>query len=158
MKRLKEMKKDQKGFTLVELIVVLVILAILAAMLVPALLGYIDRAKEGKYEEEVHSIYTALQVIYDEAYAKGTTSMNIGVGDNDELNKMIAPAKVTAIDNVNSKKVDGSAAVALDPKKKEDYTVKSFKVTFNSQDGSTTGITGELSGGAVTVTLNTSGS
>ena len=39
------MKKEMnnKGFTLVELIVVLVILAILAAILVPALLGYIDR-------------------------------------------------------------------------------------------------------------------
>ena len=35
-----------KGFTLVELIVVLVILALLAALLVPALLGYIDKAKE----------------------------------------------------------------------------------------------------------------
>ena len=32
------MKKNNKGFTLVELIVVLVILAILAAILVPALL------------------------------------------------------------------------------------------------------------------------
>ena len=38
------MKKTNKGFTLVELIVVLVILAILAAILVPALLGYIDNA------------------------------------------------------------------------------------------------------------------
>ena len=38
-------RKKDKGFTLVELIVVLVILAILAAILVPALLGYIDRAK-----------------------------------------------------------------------------------------------------------------
>jgi len=38
--------KNNKGFTLVELIVVLVILAILAAILVPMLLGYIDEAKE----------------------------------------------------------------------------------------------------------------
>ncbi|MBQ1326631.1 MAG: type II secretion system protein, partial [Eubacterium sp.] len=42
------MKKNNKGFTLVELIVVLVILAILAAVLVPALLGYIDKAKKKK--------------------------------------------------------------------------------------------------------------
>ncbi len=41
-------RKLNKGFTLVELIVVLVILAILAAILVPALLGYIDKAKSKK--------------------------------------------------------------------------------------------------------------
>ena len=42
------MKKNNKGFTLVELIVVLVILAILAAILVPTLLGYIERARSEK--------------------------------------------------------------------------------------------------------------
>ena len=41
-------KNTNKGFTLVELIVVLVILAILAAILVPALLGYIDRTARRK--------------------------------------------------------------------------------------------------------------
>jgi len=42
------MKKNNKGFTLVELIVVLVILAILAAILVPTLLGWIDKARSEK--------------------------------------------------------------------------------------------------------------
>ena len=45
---IKRNNKKKKGFTLVELIVVLVILAILAAILIPALLGYIDRAREKK--------------------------------------------------------------------------------------------------------------
>lgn len=39
---MKERLKNNKGFTLVEIIVVLVILAILAAIAVPAVLGYVD--------------------------------------------------------------------------------------------------------------------
>ena len=42
---MKERLKNNKGFTLVEIIVVLVILAILAAIAVPAVLGYVDEAK-----------------------------------------------------------------------------------------------------------------
>ena len=52
-------KKKNKGFTLVELIVVLVILAILAAILVPALLGYIDKAKQQKSVRKMHDIQVA---------------------------------------------------------------------------------------------------
>ena len=44
---LQQKRRSKKGgFTLVELIVVLVILAILAALLIPALTGYINKAKE----------------------------------------------------------------------------------------------------------------
>lgn len=57
----KETKINDKGFTLVELIVVLVILAILAAILVPALLGYIDRARGSKLLLNGKSVLTAAQ-------------------------------------------------------------------------------------------------
>ncbi len=55
------MKKNNKGFTLVELIVVLVILAILAAILVPALLGYIDRAREKQVTTNAEAALVAAQ-------------------------------------------------------------------------------------------------
>ena len=53
--------KDKKGFTLVELIVVLVILAILAALLIPALTGYIDKAREQSLISEGSMVLTAAQ-------------------------------------------------------------------------------------------------
>lgn len=53
--------KDKKGFTLVELIVVLVILAILAALLVPALTGYIDKAKNQSIISETRQVVMAAQ-------------------------------------------------------------------------------------------------
>ena len=71
------MKKNNKGFTLVELIVVLVILAILAAILVPALLGYIDKARNSQYEEEAHSILTAVQAKATEDYVYGLSDEEV---------------------------------------------------------------------------------
>ena len=54
-------KSTKKGFTLVELIVVLVILAVLAAMLVPALTGYIKRARQEKDYQMAATALTAAQ-------------------------------------------------------------------------------------------------
>lgn len=74
LKRLKK-SKNKKGFTLIEIIVVLVILGILAAITVPAVMGYIDDAKESKYVAEAHSIYIVIQT--EEARAKATAADDI---------------------------------------------------------------------------------
>ena len=75
-----------KGFTLVELIVVLVILAILAAILVPALLGYIDEAKKKQDAITAKSLLTAVQSELTKCYGKykadGTSSQTNIFGEN----------------------------------------------------------------------------
>lgn len=72
MKKL--IKKDQKGFTLVEVIVVLVILAIMAAVLIPSLIGYIDKSRQNTVVSETRSIVTSVQTLASEKYAKQNDS------------------------------------------------------------------------------------
>lgn len=59
----------RRGFTLVELIVVLVILAILAALLIPALTGYIDKAKKNEVIAETRMLTQAVQTELSSLYA-----------------------------------------------------------------------------------------
>lgn len=82
-------KNSKKGFTLVELIVVLVILAILAALLIPALTGYIDKAKEKQIIAETRQVVMAAQTLVDEVYGTknvtDTDRVKFGDADTDDI-------------------------------------------------------------------------
>lgn len=151
-KRLEALKKDQKGFTLVELIVVLVILAILAALLVPALLGYIDRARNAKYLEEARSIYTAIQAVNDELYAKNSDHLASVAAGKADIDKLVSPTAVTSgtiiyLDTAASK------ADATDIHKY--YTVSQIQnLLFNSQESGTTITANMASDGSWSVSVN----
>lgn len=98
---MKERLKNNKGFTLVEIIVVLVILAILAAIAVPAVLGYVDESKKTRYIEEAHSIYTVIQT--EEARYKALgNELNDDTYKNTEYKKELTETitKKTGIQNV----------------------------------------------------------
>lgn len=64
------MKQSKKGFTLIEMIVVIVIVAILAAIAVPAVLKYIDEARNTKIIAETQPLYLETQVLTTEIYGK----------------------------------------------------------------------------------------
>lgn len=69
-------KNTKRGFTLVELIVVLVILAILAALLIPALTGYIDKARKSQVVAETRMLTQAVQTEMSTLYASDDTRLN----------------------------------------------------------------------------------
>ena len=66
---------EQGGFTLVEMIVVLVIIAILAAITIPALLKYIDKAKDKQLVINARTAYLAAETAASEAYAANMTNI-----------------------------------------------------------------------------------
>lgn len=73
-------KNTKRGFTLVELIVVLVILAVLAALLIPALTGYIDKARKSQVVAETRMLTQAVQTEMSTLYASDeyATQSNAG--------------------------------------------------------------------------------
>lgn len=100
--------KNKKGFTLVELIVVLVILAILAALLVPALTGYIDRARKEAIVAETRSCVMAAQTIAAEKYGANA----VDVADDDMMDAVDDIKELAEVDgdisNITMKKAAGS--------------------------------------------------
>lgn len=135
--------KDKKGFTLVELIVVLVILAILAALLVPALTGYIDKAKEESIKSETRMVVMAAQTLIDEQYAKAPvdTTVTVAVSSADGVTtgydattKVITLAK-SDIENLSETKGEIGATISIDSDTKGkisqlEYTNKGKKCTY----------------------------
>lgn len=73
---MKLIRKDKKGFTLVELIVVIAILAILALILIPAITGYVSKAEKSKNEANARALYSQASFevyTFDETLAAGET-------------------------------------------------------------------------------------
>lgn len=107
--KMQNKRRAKGGFTLVELIVVLVILAILAALLIPALTGYIDKAKEKSIIAETRSVVMAAQTLYDEKFADvklNESDAKITFGDDDKNTiKLSDVAKLAEVTKNNIKSI-----------------------------------------------------
>lgn len=67
---MKKIKNNKKGFTLIEMIVVIVIIAILVALAVPAVMGYVQDARDAKLEAAGHAGSVTMQASLAKAEAK----------------------------------------------------------------------------------------
>lgn len=146
-----KLKKNQKGFTLVELIVVLVILAILAAFTIPAMLGFVNDARAKALVSQTREIYMAYQAaITDVTNGKGvgTTEVTFSA-DKTNINP-----NVTA-DGTNNK-IQKSAMSKLD-KDVTNYSddnpvaLDKLKYKVKAKDASVTEV--QLTNGDYTITL-----
>lgn len=82
------MLRNQRGFTLVELMIVIVIIGVLAAIAVPAYSKYVSRAQERTCEANRRMISTAAGMYYiehDNTYAEGIGDLSDYLDNVDSL-------------------------------------------------------------------------
>ena len=76
-KFLKEKKKDNKGFTLVELVIVIAILAILVGLLAPQYTKYVEKSRKSADVSNMDEMVKAVQVwAVDRETTKDTTDID----------------------------------------------------------------------------------
>ena len=122
--------KNNKGFSLVELIVVIAIMAILAAVAIPTFASFINKANKASDESFMHDVEYAVNLA------------NAGNPDFDagEISVTITNNKATAItygdvtvdeDDADADTVEGDIYATID----WDYTFKNYEGTLKITDG-----------------------
>lgn len=131
----KNEKKDNKGFSLVELIIVIAIMAILVGIVGTQVIPYISKSKVAKDQQVLNSISTAGVAAYSENGLTG--DLNIAnVFDNTTLT---GDAQKVAADIISTSGFDDLDAFkdALGADGKDNITAVSFKVTAGSHKAET---------------------
>src|SRR6266851_1710383 len=106
--------RDERGFTLIELMVVVLIIAILIAIAIPTFLGARKRAQDRAAQSNIRNAFTAEKTYYTDAqvYADSTTGPGALTGIEPSL-VFVATDPPTAVTGNNVSAVLSGATVFL---------------------------------------------
>ena len=94
-------KKQEKGFTLIEILIAIALLGILSAVVIPNVTGYLSKGEEQAFKSDVASVQAAVDNYYGDPTNRGASGANKG--------KKLYPLKGT-----EAEKVSGGTILSTD--------------------------------------------
>lgn len=139
--KLFQKKKDNKGFSLVELIVVVAIMAVLLGVLVPTLVRHVETSKHQKDISAISEIREAIEIaLANEKYAtlEGTivfTGAEVTIDESTQLNGVtssdISDFMKEVISNINGGERDDEGGLSFTYTYKSKIASDDTTTTFN---------------------------
>ena len=107
MKKINEIFKSSKGFTLVELMIVIGIIGILAGIIMPKINGMREKAKNTAIASLASNIRTSLEIYYAENSMYPEYGSNINSGNEwEDLDSLLSTINLGDINQYNVKEIE----------------------------------------------------
>lgn len=132
-KKLGKKQKNNKGFSLVELIVVIAIMAVLVGVLAPQLIKYVEKSREATDIQNCDSIATALKTYYsDKEDVTGTVKVTVKKSGTTMEIGGTADATMAALDNAGLKETKLKGSKWSDAGIVITYATDTGKITYSA--------------------------
>lgn len=117
-------KKNNKGFSLVELIVVIAIMAVLMVVLAPAMLRYVEKSRVQKDDTAVHEVQRAVELaLSDEAVVDEISGGEIVTVSNQSI-RMTTGSSAALMTEVHKTVSDASVKLSSKTYKGKVYNIQ----------------------------------
>lgn len=101
---LKKNRRNNKGFTLVELIIVIAIIAVLAAVLAPQYIRYVERSRQGVDANTLNEVYHIVEI--EAGITNHTAASTVTIAGDDGAIDGTFPGLTQVTDTVGATSVD----------------------------------------------------